>query len=107
MPQFNNDDEQAAWKLAEALIETARTMMRQAENALDSWRRGKELNRLRCARRGISSTDAEIRWSETPSAKNMLTDNSFHVTLAAMYYGAAAANYSRAQYLRSRGDARV
>ena len=39
--------------------------------------------------------------------RNALTDNSFHVSLATMYFGAAAAYYSRAQYLRSHGDARV
>ncbi|MFI7598654.1 hypothetical protein [Actinoplanes sp. NPDC049681] len=104
MPTFHNDEEQAAWVLAESLIEKARTMMRQAESALETWRIGKELNRLRCARRGISASDAEIRWSETANAKNALTDNSFHVSLATMYYGAAAAHYSRAQYLRSRGE---
>jgi hypothetical protein len=102
MPRFNNDEEQAAWALAESLIETARAMMKQAESALETWRLGKELNRQRCARRGISASDAEIRWSETANAKNALTDNSFHVSLATMYYGAAAAHYSRAQYLRSR-----
>ncbi|MEV8505269.1 hypothetical protein AB0368_10630 [Actinoplanes sp. NPDC051475] len=107
MPTFHNDEEQAAWVLAESLIEKARTMMRQAESALETWRIGKELNRLRCARRGISASDAEIRWSETANAKNALTDNSFHVSLATMYYGAAAAHYSRAQYLRNRGEARV
>jgi len=102
MPTFSNEEERAAWALAESLIETARAMMKQAESALETWRLGKELNRQRCARRGISASDAEIRWSETAYAKSALTDNSFHVTLATMYYGAAAAHYSRAQYLRSR-----
>ncbi|GID96079.1 hypothetical protein ACIBSW_32875 [Actinoplanes sp. NPDC049668] len=107
MPRFNNEDERAAWTLAEALIETARAMMKQAESALETFRQGKELYSQRCARRGISASDAEIRWSETANAKNALTDNSFHVTLATMYYGAAAAHYSRAQYLRSRDEAAV
>lgn len=104
---FNNEEERAAWTLAESLIETARAMMKQAESALETWRLGRELNRQRCARRGISASDAEIRWSETANAKDALADNSFHVSLATMYYGAAAAHYSRAQYLRSRGAARV
>ncbi|OJF14671.1 hypothetical protein [Couchioplanes caeruleus] len=104
---FNNEEERAAWVLAESLIEKARAMMRQAESALETWRIGKEMTRLRCARRGISESDAEIRWSETANAKNALTDNSFHVSLATMYYNAAAAHYSRAHYLRSRGEARV
>lgn len=82
-------------------------MMHQAERALENFRAGKEMNRLRCARRGISASDAEIRWSESVNAKNALTDNSFHVGLATMYYGAAAANYSRALYLRSRGGALI
>jgi hypothetical protein len=103
MPRFHNADEQAAWALAESLTETARTMMKQAETALETWRLGKELNRQRCARRGISTSDAEIRWSETANAKNALTENSFHVSLATMYYGAAAAHYCRAQYLHGHG----
>jgi len=107
MPGFHNDDERAAWDLAESLIDKARAMMRQAESALETFKLGKELNRQRCARRGISATDAEIRWAETANAKNALTDNSFHVGLATMYYGAAAAHYSRALYLRDRGGARI
>jgi len=107
MPRFHNEEERAAWMLAESLAETAREMLKQAEIALESWRTGKELNRVRCERRGIRASDAEIRWSETATAKNALTANSFHVSLATMYFGAAAAHYSRAQYLRSRGDAQV
>lgn len=105
MPGFHNDDERAAWILAESLLERARTMMHKAESALETWKLGRELNRQRCARRGISESDAEIRWSETAYAKNAMTDNSFHVSLAMMYYGAAAAHYSRAAYLRSRHGA--
>ena len=107
IPTFYNDDERAAWTLAESLAEQARAMMHQAERALEAFRVGKEMNRLRCERRGISASDAEIRWSESVTAKNALTDNSFHVGLATMYYGAAAANYSRALYLRSRGGALI
>lgn len=101
MPGDHTDDEQAAWSLAEALLDKAREMMRTAENALETWRLGKELNRQRCAQRGISESDAGIRWSESTTSKNALTDNSFHISLAMMYYGAAAAHYSRAAYLRS------
>lgn len=107
MPVFRTEEERAAWALAEQLAETARAMMKQAETALETWRTGKELNRIRCASRGISASDAEIRWSETANAKNALSDNSFHVSLATMYFGAAAAHYSRAHYLRSHGEARV
>jgi hypothetical protein len=107
MPAFSNDDEQTAWTLAEYLVEQARAMMREAEEALETWKTGKEMNRLRCERRGISASDAEIRWAESANSKNALTANSFHVGLATMYYGAASANYSRALYLRSRGSARI
>jgi hypothetical protein len=103
---FLNNDERDAWTLGESLLDKARAMMRNAEKALDTWRMGKELNRRRCAQRGISESDAEIRWAASASSKNALTDNSFHVSLATMYFGAAAANYSRAAYLRSRRDAR-
>ena len=100
MPGFNNDDERTAWNLAETLMEKGRALMRQAESALEGFILGKEQNRLQCSRRGISTTDAEIRWSESARAKSALSDNSFHVALATMYYGAAAANYTRAIYLR-------
>ena len=100
MPGFVNDDERASWARAESFIDRARSMMGNAESALDRFKRGKELNRQRCAQRGISTTDAEIRWSESAGAKSALSDNSFHVALATMYYGAAAANYTRAIYLR-------
>lgn len=99
MPRFHSEQERAAWVLAESLIETGRTMMRQAENALDTFMAGKELNEQRCSRRGIGPTDAEIRWSETANARKALAENSFHVSQATMYYGAAAAHYSRAIYL--------
>jgi hypothetical protein len=101
MPTFYTEDERAAWDLAESLAEQARAMMREAEAALETWKTGKEMNRLRCARRGISESDAEIRWAGSANSKNALTNNSFHVGLATMYFGAASANYSRALYLRS------
>jgi hypothetical protein len=104
--RFNNEEEQAAWTLAESLIARARAMMRKAEGALEKFMVGQELNRQRCQVRGIGSTDAEIRWSETSNARKALSENSFHVSQAMMYYSAAAAHYSRANYLRSH-DARV
>jgi hypothetical protein len=106
MRGFNSEDERAAWRLAETLAEQARAMMRNAETALETWKLGKEMNRLRCERRGISASDAEIRWAESANAKNAITDNSFLVGLATMYFSAATANYSRALYLRSRGGFR-
>jgi hypothetical protein len=107
MPAFYNEDERAAWALAETMIEQARQMMREAEAALETWKTGKEMNRLRCVRRGISESDAEIRWAGSANAKNALTNNSFHVGLATMYYGAASAHYTRALYLRTRGGVRL
>ncbi|HET9518900.1 MAG TPA: hypothetical protein VFO77_14360 [Actinoplanes sp.] len=107
MTRFKNEEEKAAWMLAESLIERARTMMRQAESALESFTIGLELNRQRCHLRGIGPTDAEIRWSETSTARKALADNSFAISQAMMYYSAAAANYSRALYLRSHEDAHV
>src|ERR1700761_625186 len=106
MPSFYSDEERTAWTLAESLVEQARAMMRNAEIALETWKTGKEMNRLRCERRGISASDAEIRWSGSANAKNALTDNTFHTGLATMYFGAAAANYSRALYLRTRSASR-
>jgi hypothetical protein len=104
MPAFHNDDERAAWTRAESLMEKGLAMMRQAERALETFMIGKELNRQRCVRRGISASDAEIRWAETANAQKALSENSFNVSQAVMYYGAAAAHYSRAAYLRSRGS---
>jgi hypothetical protein len=102
MSAFYSDDERAAWTAAESMVDQARAMMKNAEAALETWRVGKEMNRLRCARRGISQSDAEIRWSGSANAKNALTDNTFHTGLATMYFAAATANYSRALYLRNR-----
>ncbi|GIF06531.1 hypothetical protein [Actinoplanes siamensis] len=105
--RYRNAAEHDAWAQAEAMMEQARAMLVEAENALETWKTGKELNRLRCERRGIEPTDAEIRWSATTTAKNAITNNNFYVSLATMYYGAASANYSRALYLSNRGTARV
>ncbi|GAA4923512.1 hypothetical protein [Actinoplanes utahensis] len=103
---YHTHEERAAWDLAESLIQQARAMMREAEKAMEAWRTGKEMNRLRCERRGIGKTDAEIRWSASATAKNAITNNTFHVGLATMYYNAAAANYARAHYLHAQQDAR-
>jgi hypothetical protein len=104
MPPIHIDDERASWNLAESLMEKGRAMMRQAESALESFMIGKELNRQRCVRRGISPSDAEIRWAETSNAQKALSETSFNVSQALMYYGAAAAHYSRATYLRTKGQ---
>ncbi|MEV6343530.1 hypothetical protein [Actinoplanes sp. NPDC051851] len=98
-----NEDERESWAIAESMLEQARAMMREAEAAMETFRTGKEMNMLRCLRKGISKSDAEIRWSASVNAKNAISNNSFHVGLASMYYGAATANFARALYLRSRG----
>jgi hypothetical protein len=103
MVAFLNEDERAAWMLAEALMAKGRDMMRQAEDALEEFSQGKELNRQRCAQRGIGATDAEIRWNETAPAKKAIAVSNFNASQALLYYGAAAAHYSRAAYLRGRG----
>lgn len=103
MVSFNNEEERTAWTFAEALIDKARETMRQAETALERFLVGQEANKQRCIRRGIAATDAEIRWSETANAKKALSENSFYVSQSMMYYGAAAAYYSRAHYLRHCG----
>jgi hypothetical protein len=103
---FLNEDERAAWILAEALMEKGRELMREAEDALNEFSQGKELNRQRCSQRGIGATDAEIRWNETATAKKAISTSNFNASQALLYYGAAAAHYSRAAYLRGRGSAR-
>ncbi|GIE86771.1 hypothetical protein [Actinoplanes regularis] len=105
--RHGNPDEHHAWAHAEAMMEQARAMMREAETAMETWKVGKEMNRVYCKHRGISETDAEIRWAATATAKNAISANNFYVTLAQMYYGAASASYSRALYLRSRDAARI
>lgn len=104
---YHTHEERAAWELAESQLQQARAMMREAEKAMDDWRTGKEMNRLRCERRGIGKTDAEIRWAGSATAKNAITNNTFHVGLATMYYNAATANYARALYLHTQQDARL
>jgi hypothetical protein len=102
--RFNNEGERAAWVFAESMIDKARDLMSKAESSLERFLVGQELNKERCLRRGIGATDAEIRWSETSPARKALSENSFYVSQAMMYYNAAAAYYSRAHYLRSRGS---
>jgi hypothetical protein len=98
--RFSNEEERAAWDLAESLVDKALAMMRLAEQALDVYLTGKEITRQRCLGRGIGATDAEIRWRETTRAKKALADNSFYTTQATMYYSAAGSAYAKALYLR-------
>ncbi|GGL07139.1 hypothetical protein [Mangrovihabitans endophyticus] len=104
MPGYVNDEERATWLVGEAMLRTACSMMKQAEEAQEAFKHGQDLTKDWCARRGIGSTDAEIRWSGTAQAQNALAQNSFHVGLATMYFGAAAAHFVRAQYLRNRNS---
>jgi hypothetical protein len=99
--RFVSAEERSAWSVAEALLDKGTALMRQAEGAMEKFSRGKELMVQRCARRGISRSDAEIRWSETVEAKKAIGENNFNVTMASLYFGAAAAHYSRADYLHN------
>jgi hypothetical protein len=103
MATFRNELEQRAWNLAEALTEKGFATMRQAEEAAEQYRIGKELTRKQFQQRGLSEADADIRWSGTAKAKKALADNSWYMQQAVMYHGAAAAQYAKAMYLGNSG----
>lgn len=104
MPSFNNEAEQTAWNLAEALSEQGFATMRLAEEAAEIYKTGKKATRAQFQQKGLSQVDADIRWSGTTKAKKALADNGWYMTQAVMYHGAAAAQYARALYLRSSGQ---
>jgi hypothetical protein len=99
---FTNAAEQAAWSLAEALSDKAFTCMKQAEEAAEAFRSGKMAVRRQFKARGLSEVDADIRWSATSQAKKSLSDNGWYMSQATMYNQAAAAQYAKALYLKSR-----
>lgn len=103
MSSFNNEAEQTAWNLAEALADKGFATMRQAEEAAEIYRTGKQLTRKQFQQKGLSQVDADIRWSGTTKAKKALADNGWYMTQAVMYHGAAAAQYAKALYLRQNG----
>jgi len=97
---FTNSAEQAAWTMAEALSEKAFGAMKYAEEAAEAFRAGKMAMRRQFKARGMSEVDADIRWSGMTQAKKALADNEWYMAQAAMYNGAAAAQYAKALYLK-------
>jgi hypothetical protein len=99
MLRFKSQAEQTAWSLAEALTEKGFATMRQAEEAAEMFRSGQLQTRQQFEQKGLGHADADIRWSGTANAKKALADNTYYMTQASMYHGAAAAQYARALYL--------
>ena len=104
MLKFKNAEEQAAYTLAEALSEKGMACMREAEQAAENFRVGKMQMRRNFKARGLSDVDADIRWSGTTAAKKALADNGWYMSQATMYNEAAAAQYAKALYLKSREE---
>ena len=102
MLTFTNAEEQTAWTLAEALSEKGFACMKQAEEAAEAFQSGKMAMRRQFKARGLSQVDADIRWSGMTQAKKSLADNGWYMSQAAMYNQAAAAQYAKANYLKSR-----
>ncbi|MBW6438202.1 hypothetical protein KZ829_31185 [Actinoplanes hulinensis] len=102
MQTFTNDAEQAAYTLAEALSEKALSCMKHAEEAAEAFRAGKMAMRRQFKARGLSEAEADIRWSGTSQAARAIADNSFFMSQASMYNNAAAAQYAKALYLKSK-----
>ena len=102
MLTFTNAAEQAAWTLAEALSDKGFACMKQAEEAAEAFQSGKMATRRQFKARGLSQVDADIRWSGTTQAKKSLADNGWYMSQATMYNQAAAAQYAKALYLKSR-----
>jgi hypothetical protein len=99
---FTNAEEQTAWTLAEALSEKGFACIKQAEEAAEAFQSGKMAMRRQFKARGLSQVDADIRWSGMTQAKKSLSDNGWYMSQAAMYHQAAAAQYAKANYLKSR-----
>lgn len=100
--KFRNAGEKEAWTMAEALSEKGFSCMRQAEEAAESFRSGKMQMRRQFKARGLSEVDADIRWSGMTQARKALADNEWYMAQASMYNEAAAAQYAKALYLKSR-----
>jgi hypothetical protein len=99
---FTNETEQAAYTLAEALSDKAMSCMKFAEEAGEAFRSGKMAMRRQFKARGLSEAEADIRWSGTSQAARAIGDNQFFMAQASMYNNAAAAQYAKALYLKSR-----
>lgn len=101
MLTFTSAAEQAAWSMAEALSEKGMSCMKQAEEAAEIFRVGKQQMRRQFKSRGMSEVDADIRWSGMAAAKKALADNDWFMSQASMYNGAAAVQYAKALYLKA------
>ena len=88
--------------MAEALSQKGMACMRQAEEAAEAFQSGKSQIRRQFKARGLSQVDADIRWSAMTAAKKALSDNGWYMSQATMYNEAAAAQYAKALYLKSR-----
>ena len=102
MLTFTNAAEQTAWTMAEALSDKGFAAMKQAEEAAETFRSGKMAMRRQFKARGLSEVDADIRWAGMTQAKKALADNDWYMSQASMYNEAAAAQYTKALYLKSR-----
>ncbi|MEV6305852.1 hypothetical protein AB0M02_41000 [Actinoplanes sp. NPDC051861] len=102
MQTFTNEAEQAAYTLAEALLDKAMSCMRHAEEAAEAFRSGRIAMRRQFKARGLSEAEADIRWSGTSQAARAIADNGFFMSQASMYNNAAAAQYTKALYLKNR-----
>lgn len=102
--KFKNAAEQAAWTLAEALMQKGMACMKQAEEAAEMFRSGKMQMRRQFKARGLNEVDADIRWSGMTAAKKALADNGWYMSQATMYNEAAAAQYAKALYLKNCDD---
>ena len=102
MLTFTNAAEQSSWTLAEALSEKAFGCMKLAEEAAEAFRSGKMAMRRQFKARGLSEVDADIRWSGSSQSRKALADNEWYMSQASMYNGAAATQYAKALYLKSR-----
>ncbi|MFC7535291.1 hypothetical protein [Actinoplanes sp. GCM10030250] len=100
MQTFTNEAEQAAYTLGEALMDKAMFCMRHAEEAADAFRGGRIAMRRQFKARGLSEAEADIRWSGTSQATRAIADNGFFMSQAVMYNNAAAAQYTKALYLK-------
>jgi hypothetical protein len=98
--KFRTTEEQLTWTMAEALSEKGFAAMRQAEEAAESFRSGKQMMRRQFKQRGLTEADADIRWAGTTQARKALSDNGWYMSQATMYSEAAAAQYAKALYLR-------
>ncbi len=102
MQTITSETEQAAFTLAEALSEKAMSCMRNAEEAAEAFRTGRIAMRRQFKARGLSEVEADIRWSGSSQASRAIADNGFFMTQATMYNNAAAAQYAKALYLKTR-----